>query len=95
MYDSQNIYTNPIIKYMEKMHDAMIITVFDLILIHTPTRAQSSNFRDFRLQPLFFYPLLYKNICCGYSFELPRFVEAIQMSTHNIWFYKGNQKHIT
>ena len=31
---------------------------------------------------------LYKSICCGYSSELPRLVEAIQMSTHNICFYK-------
>ena len=31
---------------------------------------------------------LYKNICCGYLFELPQLVEAIQMSTHNICFYK-------
>ena len=30
----------------------------------------------------------YKNICCGHSFELPRLVEAIQMSSHNICFYK-------
>ena len=27
---------------------------------------------------------VYKSICCGNSFELPRLVEAIQMSTHNI-----------
>ena len=31
---------------------------------------------------------LYKSICCWYSFELPRLVEAIQMSTHNICLYK-------
>ena len=31
---------------------------------------------------------LFKTICCGYSVELPRLVEAIQMSTHNICFYK-------
>ena len=29
---------------------------------------------------------LYKGICCGYSFELHRQVDAIQMSTHNICF---------
>ena len=28
--------------------------------------------------------LLYKSICCWYSFELPQQVEAFQMSTHNI-----------
>ena len=31
---------------------------------------------------------LYKIICCGYSFELPGLVKAIQMSTQNICFYK-------
>ena len=30
--------------------------------------------------------LLYENICCGYSFE---------MSTHNICFYRENQKIIS
>ena len=34
---------------------------------------------------LFSYSL-YKNICYGYSFELPQIVEAIQMSTRNICF---------
>ena len=33
-----------------------------------------------------------KNIRCGYSFELPRLVEAIQMSTHNVCFYKEVDK---
>ena len=32
-----------------------------------------------------------KGICCGYPFELHRLVTAIQMSTHNICFYKENQ----
>ena len=30
---------------------------------------------------------VYRIICCGYSFELPRLVEAIQMSTHNICLF--------
>ena len=30
---------------------------------------------------------LYKSICCGYSFELHRQVDAIQMGTHNICLY--------
>ena len=38
------------------------------------------------------FDFLYKMICCGYSFELPRLVEAVQMSTHNIWFYKEVDK---
>ena len=36
---------------------------------------------------ILFSDFLYKSICCGYSFELPRLVEAIQRSTHNICFY--------
>ena len=36
--------------------------------------------------------LLYKGVCCGYSFELHRQVDAIQMSTHNICLCKESQK---
>ena len=32
-----------------------------------------------------FYDFLYKNVCCGYSFELPQLVEAIQRSSHNMF----------
>ena len=39
-----------------------------------------------------FSDFLYKNICCGYSFELPRLVEAIQLSSHNIGFNKELDK---
>ena len=57
---------------------------------------------------IFFSDFLYKIICCGYSFELPRQVyknkccwysfelpqgfEAVQMSTNNIGFYKEADK---
>ena len=37
---------------------------------------------------LYVFDFLYKNMCCWYSFELPQFVEAIQMSTNNKRFYK-------
>ena len=30
----------------------------------------------------------FKGICYGYSFELHRHVDPIQMGTHNICFYK-------
>ena len=40
----------------------------------------------------FFLIFLYKGICCGYSFELHRQVDAIQMSTHNISLYKEVNK---
>ena len=39
-----------------------------------------------------FSVFLYKNICCGYSFELPQLVKAIQMSSHNRCFYKEVDK---
>ena len=40
----------------------------------------------------FFSGLLYKSICRGYSFELHRQVDAIQMGTHNICLYKEVEK---
>ena len=43
----------------------------------------------------FFSNFIYKGICCGYSFELHRQVDAIQMSTHNICFYKEVKKKYT
>ena len=36
----------------------------------------------------YFSDFFYKRICCWYSFELPKLVEAIQMSTNNVSFYK-------
>ena len=42
----------------------------------------------------FFSDFLYKGICCGYSFELHRQVNAIQMSTHNICLYKKNRQKV-
>ena len=70
-------------------------TVFALITARAPISAQSSTLVVLTLQSVYFYLLLYKNICCGYSFELPQQVEAIQMSTHNICFYKKNHKMIS
>ena len=72
------------------LRDFRTITVFDPITTHTPISAQSSNFIVFRLQAM--YLILYKIIYCWYSFELPRQVEAIQMSTNNICFYKKCRK---
>ena len=42
-----------------------------------------------------FSDFLHKGICCGYSFELHRQVNAIQMSTHNICLYKEVKKKCT
>ena len=38
---------------------------------------------------------LYKSICCGYSFELHRQVDAIQIGTHSICLYKEVAKQYT
>ena len=45
----------------------------------------------------FFFFLIFfiKNIYCGYSFELHRQVDAIQMGTHNICLYKEVVKKYT
>ena len=43
----------------------------------------------------FFSDFLSKSIYCGYSFELHRQVDAIQMGTHNICLYKGEDKKYT
>ena len=44
---------------------------------------------------MFFPDFLYKSICCGYSFELHRQVDAIQMGSHNICLYKQVDKKYT
>ena len=44
---------------------------------------------------IFFSDFLYKGICCGYSFELHRQDDAIQVSIHNICLYKEVKKKYT
>ena len=66
-----------------------LLTVVDLKIAHTPKSAQSSNFRDLRLQPFYFYPLLYKIIRCGYSLRQFKWVPT----TYD--FIKEIRKHIT
>ena len=41
------------------------------------------------------FEFLYKGICCGYLFELHRQVDAIQLSTNNIYLYKEVDKKYT
>ena len=54
-----------------------------------------SNDAYMMLLCFFFSDFLYKSICCGYSFELHREVDAIQMGSHNICLYKGvDRKYI-
>ena len=42
-----------------------IYTVFNLIAEHTPISAQSSNFRDLKLQPLYFNHFFIKSYVVG------------------------------
>ena len=37
-------------------------TILDLIIAHAPISAQSSNLVVFKLQPVYFYQVLYKNM---------------------------------
>ena len=69
--------------------DVQINTVFDLIMAHTLISAVK-QFRSLQITASVFC-LLHKGVCCGYPFELHQLVDAIQMSTHNICFYKGNK----
>ena len=62
----------------------------DLIRAHFKERSAEDFIRSIfnAACAMLFSDFLYKSICCGYSFE----VEAIQMSTHNICFYKEVDK---
>ena len=44
---------------------------------------------------IFFPDFLHKGIFCGYSFELHRQVDAVQISTHSICLYKEVDKNYT
>ena len=60
-----------------------------------PYKRTVKKFRSLQITAsVLFSLLLYKGICCGYSFKLHRLVDAIQMSSHNICFYKDNQKKV-
>ena len=62
-------------------------TLFDLLTAHAPIR----QLPVFRLQPVYFYLLLYKTYVVGTHLRLPRLVEAIQMSINNICFYRESK----
>ena len=60
---------------------------------HTyPYKRTLMKFRSLITASVLFIYFFYKGICCGFSFELHRLVNAIQMRTHNICLYKENQK---
>ena len=63
-----------------------------LLRIHYKKRSEKNLFDD---DYAIFSDFLYKGICCGYSFELHRQVNAIQMSTHNICLHKEVKKKYT
>ena len=62
-----------------------------LLRIHYKKRSEKDLFNDDYAN---FSDFLYKGICCGYSFELHRQVDAIQMSTHNICLCKEVKKKV-
>ena len=61
---SMALYISP--SFLSKDAD----TIFDLIVAHTPISAQSSNPWSSDYSQCTFCLLLYKGICCEYSFEL-------------------------
>ena len=66
------------------------LVVNNLLRAHFKERSAEDFMRSIfnDIYTILFSDFLYKNIRCGYLFELPQLVEAIQMSTHNICFYK-------
>ena len=68
--------------------------------LHVPTKdtlkkRSAKDLFDDVYAKIFLSDFLHKSICCGYSFELHRQVDAIQMSTHNICIYKEVDKKYT
>ena len=55
-------------------------------LIRTIKKDKMISLNDYlkTLMRYFLSDFRYKSICCWYSFELPRLVEAIQKSTNNV-----------
>ena len=62
-----------------------------LLRIHYKKRSEKDLLND---DYAIFSDFLYKGICCGYSFELHRLVDAIQTSTHNICLCKEVKKKV-
>ena len=58
------------------------------------TIKKNQNRTYLMIMRFFFSDFLYKGICCEYSSELHRQVDAIQMSTHNICLYKEVKKNV-
>ena len=76
-----------------KLQDTLIcgqICIYLLRILYKK-RSEKDLFND---DYAIFSDFLYKGICCGYSFELHRQVDAIQMSTHNICLCKEVKKKV-
>ena len=61
--------------------------------LHVPTKQDQQ--RTYLMMYMRYYYFLYKSIFCGYSFELHRQVDAIQMGTQNICIFKAVDKNYT
>ena len=60
---------------------------------HTnPYKRAVKKFHSLQISASVLFLYFFIKACCGYSFELHRLVDAIQMSTHNICLYKENHK---
>ena len=70
-----------------------MVTCIFLLRVHLKKRLAKDLFGA--VYASFYLDSLYKCICCGYSFELHRLVDAIQMGTHNICPYKPVDKTCT
>ena len=83
------VYSKPlggksrIVKLVREMKKKLVLLpepyCIYLLRIHYKKRSEKDLFND---DYAIFSVFLYKGICCGYSFELHRLVNAIQMSTH-------------
>ena len=62
-----------------------------ILKVHFKKKKSAKDYQMMLILCFCVFPdFLYKSICCGYSFELHRQVDAIQMGTHNICLFKGS-----
>ena len=88
-------YSNPVLQQYLKYYFDSNNTYYRILPNYRtyPYKRTVKKFRNLQITTsVLFSLLLYKGICCGYSFELHRQVDAIQMSTHNICLCKESQK---
>ena len=66
-----------------------------LLMVYLKKKKNQKRKYLMMIMQFFLSDFLHKCICCGYSFELHRQFDAIQMSTHNIYLYKEVDKKYT